>query len=307
LDKNDNFNMYGLYTISSGDFNITLGVSGGVLSRNFKLENGGRISWNGDPTQGIINVRAIQTSRVANPTVNSEESTKSRPISVNNIVSLNGRLLNPDMSFTFTLPDADEMTRAQLYSLFDTTNREEMVRQVLNVLLTGRFETSNNPIGSNTNSMIEHSISELISAKINELVSSISKNLDVRVGYRTGENTTENEYTVDVGGSFLNDRLTVRTNFGILEKQDMETQERFLGDFIVQYQIFPNVPFWVKGFNITNPQDRLEIYTSTYSQGLGLNYVKEFDTVKELFIRKTPKKKKKTTEKQSIEVREEEK
>ncbi len=292
LDQYNDFSMYGRYTISSGEFNLAWG---GVLTRTFKLENGGVISWNGDPTQGIMSVRAIQATKVSisNLFENEEETMRRRPISVNNILSLNGRLLNPDFSFTFTLPDADEITKAQVYGMIDTTNREEMIRQMVNVLLLGMFEDPNSTGGNAINSGLGYSFSELVSSQINKLVSSITQDIDVRVVYRPGESAAENEYSVDVGGSFLNDKLIISTSFGVYGQQDANAQDRFLGDVIAEYKLVPDGSLRVKAFNVTNPQDVLSsTYGSTYSQGMGLSYLKDFDKFKDLFTRKSRKKKK---------------
>ena len=300
LDKDDNFNMYGPFAISTGTFDINLA---GVLTRSFKIENGGTISWNGDPTQGIMNVRAVHTKRVSvNNFFEADEAANLRPVTVNSIVSLNGRLLNPDMSFTFILPDADEFLRANIYSAVDTTNREEMVRQVLNVLMMGKLEPSNNSssVGNTANNTINYSVGELVSSQISKFVSSFSQNIDVRVNYRQGENSAENEYTADIEWRVWNDRIRIRTSLGLLERQDMDNQDRLLGDFVAEYDVTSDGSLKAKVFNMTNPQDVLpSTHSSTYSQGVGLSFSKDFDKIEDLFKRKS-KKKKKTVPKQPV-------
>ncbi|MDR0606613.1 MAG: translocation/assembly module TamB domain-containing protein [Bacteroidales bacterium] len=293
LDKNNDISLYGIYTISSGEFVLAFGD---ILTRTFKIENGGYISWNGNPTQGMMGVRAIQATKVSIGNLfETEENTRHRPISINNILSLNGRLLNPDFSFSFDLPDADEMTKARIYNLFDTTNREEMVRQVVNVLLMGTFSVTTTGEGNSTvnNNQLGYSISELVSSQLNKLVSSISPNIDVRMGYLPGNTAEENEYSVDVGGSFFNDKLTVSTSLGIVEQQDVNNRDRFLGDITAEYKLTSDGSLRVRAFNVTNPQDLLNsTYYSTYSQGMGFAYSKDFDKFKDLFVRKSRKKKK---------------
>jgi hypothetical protein len=297
LDKNDDFSLYGVYTISGGEFDLAFGD---VLTRTFKIESGGTISWNGDPMLGVMSVRAIQATKVSiNNLFENEATTKLRPISVNNILSLNGRLLNPDFSFSFELPDADEITRSKIYSEIDTSNREDMIGQVVNVLLFGTFKitAANQEVAAGvSNNQIGYSISEIISSQLKKVVSSLSPNLDVRMGYIPGESAEGNEYSVDVGGSFLNNKLTVSTSLGILEQQDMNRQDRFLGDVTVEYKLISDGSLRVSAFNISNPQDVIvSTSSSTYSQGMGLSYLKDFDKFKDLFIRK-PRKKKKTTD-----------
>jgi len=244
-----------------------------------------------------MNARAVQSARVT--LSDNVDETRHRPVLVNNIVSLNGRLLNPDISFTFTLPDADEIARASVYNMIDTTNREEMIRQMVNVLLMGTFivdASASNPQGSGTaiNTGL-YSLSELVSSQINKLVSNLSQNIDFRAVYRPGENTDENELILDLGMRLLKDRLIVRTSFGYLERQDINAQDRFLGDVITEFRLDSN-GFWrLKAFNVTNPQDITSTNSSTYSQGVGLSFSKDFDKFKDLFIRKKNKNKKTTT------------
>jgi hypothetical protein len=293
LDKNNDISLYGIYTISSGEFDLAFGD---VLTRTFKIENGGYISWNGNPTQGTMSVRAIQATKVSvNNLFEMEDGARHRPISVNNILSLNGQLLNPDFSFSFDLPDADDMTKAQIYNLFDTTNREDMVRQVVNVLLMGTFSVTTTGEGNSTvnNTQLGYSISEIVSSQLKKLVSSISPNIDVRMGYLPGNTAEENEYSVDVGGSFFNDKLTISTSLGIIEQQDVNNRDRFLGDITAEYKLTSDGSLRVRAFNVTNQQDLLNsTYYSTYSQGMGFAYSKDFDKFKDLFVRKHRKKKK---------------
>ncbi|MBO4738784.1 MAG: translocation/assembly module TamB domain-containing protein [Bacteroidales bacterium] len=287
LDRNNNFTLYGSHTLTGGTFDLAYGD---ILTRSFKIQNGGTLSWAGNPLQGKINVQAIQSTKVSiNNLVNNSESAKYRPISVNNILNLNGNLLSPTFNFSFELPDADESVKNIVYNFIDTTDREEMVRQLITVLFWGSFDVSSQ--GSVSSGGLGYSISELISHQINKVVSSLSENIDVRLAYRNNEDMAEQEYSMDIGGSFLNDRLTIRTTLGVLNQQDIADNDRFLGDIIVEYKIIPDGSLKAKAFNVTNQQEKLE-YTSKYSQGLGLSFSKSFDTYKELFTRKRKKNKK---------------
>lgn len=281
------FNIYGVYTLSDGVFNIAYGD---ILTRSFKLQNGGTISWTGDP-KGTMDVKAVQSAKVSinNLVAGSEEHGSYRPVAVNNILSLKGNLLKPDFNFSFDMPDADESIKTIVYNSIDTSDREEMVKQMVAVLFLGMFESNDAATASGTiNSGIGYSISELVSYQINKFVSSISDNFDVRVAYRSNEDNAENEYSVDVGGSFLNDRLTIKTSLGVLDQKDLDNSDRFLGDITAEYKITKDGALKVKAFNVTNQQDKLE-YTSKYSQGIGFSFSKDFNTFKDLFSRKKKK------------------
>ena len=290
LDENDDFYLYGPYTISHGEFNLAWGD---ILTRTFKLQNGGLIAWTGDPMQGTVDARAVLTGKVKV----SNENTPAHRVTVNNILTLNGNLLNPDFYFSFELPDADDYTRSWVYGMIDTTNREEMVRQMVNILLLGMFDTKSEETtgGSMINSGLGYSLSELVSSQVNRFVSNIIPNIDVRGSYRPGEDASENEYSVDVGGSLLNDKLTFTTSIGIIEKKDLESQNQILGDVTVEYRLTKDGSLRIKAFNVTNQQDILQASYSTsskYSQGIGLSYSKDFDKMKDLFSKEDRKKRK---------------
>ncbi|MDR0368486.1 MAG: translocation/assembly module TamB [Bacteroidales bacterium] len=293
LDANNDFSLFGNYTIASGEFNLAWGD---IFTRIFKLQNGGVISFNGDPMQGTIHAQAVLAGKVSIPVDPAETTVRRRPYSVNNILRLSGQLIRPDFSFTFELPDADEFTKSFIYSNIDTSNREEMVRQMVNVLLLGMFETQNETSTSSTlNTGLTYSLSEIVSYQMNRFVTNLVPNINVRGNYRPGDELTESEYSMDVSGTFFNDKLTISTSFGIIERQDMESQDRVLGDFMADYKLTQDGSLRLKAFNVTNQQDILQSAASTsanYSQGMGLSYSKDFDKFSELFKRNPNRRKK---------------
>lgn len=307
LDKNNDFALYGNYTIASGEFNLAWGD---ILTRTFRLQNGGVIAFNGNPLQGTIHAQAVLAGKVDINNLMGKSTVHYRRLSVNNILRLDGQLISPNFSFTFELPDADKLTKSLVYSSIDTTNREEMVRQMMNILLLGTFETQTQSTSSTINTGLTYSLSELASSYVNRFVSNIIPAIDVRGNFRSGDETTEGEYSVDVGGSFFNDKLIVSTSWGIIERQDLENQDQILGDVTVEYKLTEDGSFRVKAFNVTNQQEILQSSSSgsaNYSQGLGLSYSKEFDKFKDLFKRNPDKKKKnKKKNKQPIALPEEE-
>ena len=296
LDENDKFSIFGKYTLANGDFNLAYA---NVFTRTFKLENGSSLAWNGDPMEGIMDITAMQTSRVNIGNLFREyENVSSTLISMNNIIKLNGNLLKPDFSFTFKLPDVDEYTRSLVYSRVDTTNREEMIKQMVNILLVGQFESSEDMTGINNtfiNNTLSYSLNELVSHQFNRIVSGIIPNLDVHFRLPTGTENLNREYVFDVKGIFFNSKLTVTTNLGVIETNEANTGNQFLGDVLAEYR-FKNA-LRAKAFNRTNNQQDLYLYNAKHSQGIGLSYSKDFDRFKDLFIRKEKKEKKKEGEK----------
>ncbi|MDR1792592.1 MAG: translocation/assembly module TamB [Bacteroidales bacterium] len=319
VDENYDFNLYGRYNIVGGEFDLAFYD---LLTRSFKLENGSYISWNGDPMQGTINLRAMQSAKVLDPLANTQTATTStdpndpnatasnsttsvakQRIAINNIITLTGQLLKPDFKFSFELPNTSEDNKSLIYSMIDTSDRQSMVEQMVSILFLGTLTTQNNTsasgsnLNSSLNSGIGYSLSEILSYQINKLASGISNNLDVRVAYLPGETFAEGEYSLDVGSSFLNDKLTISSSVGMIDRQDIATGYQFLIDFVAEYKLNKDGSLKAKGFNTTNQQDYFQsaFSSSKYTQGIGLSYSKDFDKFKDIFVRK-PKKKKKGEE-----------
>ena len=286
LDENDKFSVLGQYTLTEGKFRLAYAD---IFMRTFELENGSTITWNGDPLGGIMQVRALQTMKISTDFI-PDNSTLPSSISINNIIKLSGNILNPDFSFTFLLPDADENTRSRVYNTIDTTDQEEMIRQMIFVLFLGRLEPSGNiATGTSTiNNSLSYSISELVSHQINRVLSEIIPSINVSPVFHPGTDGTNREYIFNIRGSFLNGKLTFRSSLGYIENNENNADNQFLGDFLGEYSVSNSLK--IRGFNITNQQNLLLYNNARYSQGIGLSYSKDFDRFKDLFVRKKKKK-----------------
>ena len=86
----------------------------------------------------------------------------------------------------------------------------------------------------------------------------------------------------------LNNRLLFNGQFGYRDKANATTS--FIGDFDLQYLIYPNGNFAVRVYNQTN--DRYFTKNSLNTQGIGLILKKDFNGLRDLFNFNKNKKKK---------------
>jgi hypothetical protein len=126
IDPSGNFNIYGDYIISKGSYLFTLQ---NVINKHFTIRPGGSIKWNGDPYDADINIRAVYSIRAPLSglmmATDSSGAIKQR-IPVDCILDLQGKLFNPEISFSIELPDSDHETQQLVYSQIDTTNQSQM-------------------------------------------------------------------------------------------------------------------------------------------------------------------------------------
>jgi hypothetical protein len=99
IDTRGEFNMYGNFEIANGAYNLNL--LEGVVSREFRVMPGGTLSWNGDPLEGVMDIRATYTQNTAldiaqNTTIGSALQGARYPVTA--LVDLKGPILTPEIT-----------------------------------------------------------------------------------------------------------------------------------------------------------------------------------------------------------------
>ncbi|MDP4266730.1 MAG: translocation/assembly module TamB domain-containing protein, partial [Bacteroidota bacterium] len=274
-----NFNMYGDYTIEEGDYLFTLK---NLINKRFKIEKGGTIKWNGSPYDANVNMNAIYTARtsIADLVIGGDTGKYKQIVPVQCILTLKEKLLKPAISFDIKIPDADENIQRSLKNI--TSSEQETNNQVFYLLLANRFK----PIG-NQNNMFNSGIgglgttsTELLSNQLNNWLSQISTDFNIGVNYRTGDKLNPTQLEVALSTQLFNNRVLIDGNVGIGNQKT----SNLVGDFTVEYKLTQEGKFRVKAFNKTNNNNEyLNINANQYTQGLGISYRKEFDSLGDFF------------------------
>ncbi|NLJ81973.1 MAG: hypothetical protein GX330_02460 [Bacteroidales bacterium] len=291
LTPDNKFEMYGSYILNSGSFELNLGD---ILARNFKLEKGGSVSWNGNPSEGVVNVKASYPTRVSISELLEETETSNgyKSIPVSSILYLNGNILNPEFNFGLELTDVDENIKTLVYNAIDTSDREQMVSQTFSMLLLGRFESASvNTVNTGTFvSGLGYSLSDMASHYLNKWVSTLTDKINLGFSYRPGDGSTVTDnYNVQASTNLFDDRLSIQGSVNISDNPNETAAEgNIAGDFIVEYKLTKDGALKIKAFRVsTNYYDNIIIQqTELYSQGLGLSYTINFNKLKDLFISK---------------------
>ena len=178
-DKQDNFTIFGNYTIDKGDYLFTLQ---NVIGKKFKLEEGGTITFNGDPYEALVDLNALYTLKasVKDLLVDTYKNENTGRIPVECKINLSRKLLNPALKFDIFFPTADERTKDELQQFIST--QDDINRQMLALLLIGQFYTpeyirGRNDMQSNTGALVGATTSEMLSNQLSNWLSQISSNL----------------------------------------------------------------------------------------------------------------------------------
>lgn len=297
LDPNRNLKMFGEYEVFKGDYMFNLQ---NVVNKKLDLQQGGLISWSGDPNKALIDAAAvykIRTSPAALMTAFIEESGDSQsgsnfkakiPVEVQ--VKLKGELLEPLISFDILFPSIDEKTRTQLASVL--SNQDQKNQQAFALMVLNQFISPGNAAGNVGGNALGANSLEVISNQLSNFVSNFSDNLDFGVRYRSkgGTSSGSDEVEVAVSTRLLNDRLIVDGNFGMATNRNnsatgnANNSSGSIIDINVEFKVTNDGKLRIKGFNRSNDANIIRPFP--YTQGMGVSYQTQFDNWKDLLYRR---------------------
>jgi len=303
------FEIFGDINIEEGDYLFTLQ---NLINKKFEVERGGKMSWNGDPSDANIDLKAFYNLRTTiyplleDPLSDPNAESYKKRIPVDCIIGMTGKLMNPTISPDIVLPKADQQIQNIVRN--NITTQEELMKQFISLLVLNNFYSSQQGISSQggitgTNTITTAGItgSELLSNQLSHWLSQISKDFNIGLNYRPGDDITTDELEVALSTQIFNDRLSISGNVDVGGNQinQSTSANNIVGDFELNYKITEKLH--VKGFNRAN--DNLLFQTSPYTQGVGVFYRESFNSLGELMERYKKglrnffsKKKNKTTE-----------
>lgn len=315
IDTKGDFNMYGTYTIAEGDYLFTLQ---NFFNKFFTIDEGGTISWTGDPYEAQIDIDALYSTKasvydlaVGSGITFSDQEIKDlqRHVPVRVALKLSGSLLLPDVTFDILLPDETTLSSAAYQQVQKVKQDEgELNKQVFGLLILNRFLPTNSGTGNQSiGSDVNNSVSEFLLNQLSYWTSQIRNDIDVNLNYQSYEaklnSTNPNDYTkrneleVALTKRFFNDRLALEAggNFDFAGANNTAApttgSTNVAGDFSVDYKITPDGRLSGKAFS----KSQYDVVDERYKtkNGVALSYKREFNKFKDLFQKDAEKTKQK--------------
>lgn len=303
MDASGQMNLTGIYTVSEGTYKASLE---NLMIRKFNISRGSRIVWSGDPYNALVDIKATYTTKtapdglLANSAV-IDSSALRKPLPFIIIMTMQGELLKPSISFQLDMPDnAKGAVGGEVYSKITSinANESEVNKQVFALLVLNRFITPDNSSGSGASDFARRSVSRMMSNELNKLSAQYVEGLQIDVDVQSynsmnnGQQQGNTQVEVGVTKSLLNERLTVQIGGNVpIEGQDAAARnaKNITGDAIIEYKLTKNGRYKVKAFR-TNQYDGISNGTIVET-GAGIMYVRNFTHFKELFISEKKRKK----------------
>lgn len=275
-------NMHGQLNIASGSVSYTLT---NILRKEFKVEQGSMVVFNGSPMNTRLNVRAYYPTTASLRDLLGDQFTQAglnrSYVPVNCIIDIGGMLNNPEIRYDIELPNSDETARQQVQSIINTD--EMKMRQLLNLLAFNKFYTPDYLSSSDNNAGMAESLSLLTSTVTGQLNNWINKvTNDFQLGFNVHTSGAGDNISQEYEGQFMyqpNNRLEINGNFGY-RSNDISNRP-FFGDIDIEYLLTESGKYRIKGY--THSVDKYSLKQASTIQGVGFVYKENFDTFSELF------------------------
>ena len=278
LTKTGDLSIKGDYVITSGSYLFTLQ---NMINKRFQIKKGSYIKWNGDPYKAFLDIQAVYKIKTSLYDLTLDSNDR-KNVYVGCLMNITNRLDDPKITFGIDVKSNNPRAKSILANM----SQEELTKQIIMLMVMGRFYTPekfhNRDVyaeGGQTNAFGLNA-SELLSEQLSYWLSQITNDFDVGVKYIPGNELTRSELEVALSTQMFNDKLIVNGNVNM--GGNVPTASGVAGDVSVELKINPKGTIRLKGFNKTN-DDLLLYQDAPYTQGIGVFYTENFNSIRSLF------------------------
>ena len=271
----DIFDIYGDYHVNAGSYKFVLA---GFAAKDFTLLPGGTINFNGDIDNTTLNLDAVYKTKASINTLIADTSSVSTRRNVDCIISMQGKMMNPELNFTIDIPDLDPTTKIRVESALNTQGKIQ--KQFMALLVSGGFIPDEQSGIANNSSILYSNASEILSNQINMIFQQLGIPLDLGLNYQPGDRGT-NIFDVAVSTQLFNNRVEINGNIG--NDPYGNSSRDVIGNIDVEVKLDNSGNMRLNFFS--HAEDQYSTYNdnnNSQRSGVGIVYQKEFNTFKSL-------------------------
>lgn len=284
IDTKGDFALTGTYEIDRGEYTFTLQ---NAIHKKFEIKPNSRITWSGDPMEAEVNIKAGYTQLTSLADIlpasssNANNSARTRRYPVELIITLTERLMSPSIGYALTFKEypniPDFRNGIAIFENQLLNDEQELSKQVSSLLLFNTLLSPNNPLfGTQSQSFVGNSVSELISNQISKWASALDQNLEVGLtGLTLDENMIDN-LQLRFSYRFLNDRFRVTRDGRLTNVQNQYDAASLLGEWTLEYWFTPNGTVRGRAYN-RNIQNPLLLNNTQTTAGFSLQFSHSFN------------------------------
>lgn len=311
MDQSGSMSLTGAYSLSEGSYLVTLES---IIKKQFDINAGSTIIWNGDPLDANISINAQYEIRTSAYDLVADQLSDLSEVDQNQykqrypfivLLKLRGKILQPEISFEIQLPpDEKGILGGSVNQKLSLLNEDPSAlnKQVFALLVLGRF-VPENPFQAEmggASTLIRTTVSKFLSAQLNQLSSKVipgvELNFDIQSydDYQSGQAQGRTQVEIGMKKQLFNERLSVQLGGTVDVEGDKAKQNSasdITSDVTVEYKLNKDGSFRLKAFRHNQYEGAIE--GQLVETGTGVMYVKDFNSWKKAFRMKkrTPKSK----------------
>ncbi|HTN68275.1 MAG TPA: hypothetical protein VLZ33_02305 [Dysgonamonadaceae bacterium] len=272
--------IYGEYIAEDGQASHNLQ---GLKKINFKVREGSKLNFMGDPLQTKFNITAYHQVRADLTTLSEsfahDSNVQNTRVLVNALLEIRGDLDAMELYYDIELPESSQDVQQKVQSLVNT--EETRIRQFAYLVTTNSFYgVSGSPDMFLSDDMFTNFAASALTKGLDALfASALSDNWSISTNLRTQNGSFDDvRMGVEVSTRLFDDKLHVSTNLSYGDNQMYDDRENFIGEFDIKYELTN----WLRlrGYNKAN--ERYYKLAPT-TQGVGFEINKEGRSVRDLF------------------------
>lgn len=282
--SDDVFDVSGDYTLNSGNYKF---VAGGLIGRDFTIQDGSSIKFNGDIMDSDLDIEAIYRTKAAIGTLISDTTSVSTRRAVECKIMISGRLSAPQLSFDIDVPDLDPTTQSRVESALSTDDKIQ--KQFLSLILSNSFLPDEQSGIVNNSTLLYSNVMEMMSNQLNNIFQKLGIPIDMGLNYQPSEKGND-LFDVAVSTQLFNNRVVVNGSVGNKQYSSSGTQSDVVGDLDIEIKLNRSGSFRLNLFSHSADSYTNYLDNSQRSGG-GFTYQAEFNHLGQFFKNMFSKKK----------------
>lgn len=293
----DKFSINGDYTLTGGNYKF---VAMGLVSRDFQIQNGSSIRFNGDIMESTLDIDAIYRTKASLTTLLSDVSSVSNKRTVDCTIGISEKLSNPRLSFGIEIPDLSPMYKSRVESALSTEDKVQ--KQFLSLIVSNNFLPDEQSGIVNNSSVLYSNVTEMFANQLNNIFQKLDIPLDLGLNYQPNEQGND-LFDVAVSTQLFNNRVVVNGNIGNRQYNTGTSQNGVVGDLDIEIKIDRSGSFRLNLFS--HSADQFSNYLdNSQRNGVGIMYQTEFNNfgkfLKTIFMRKSKRQAARIREEQAM-------
>ena len=267
------FTVFGDCTISGGDYRI--------LTKNFFISPGGKITFNGDILKTNLDLTAVYRTKASVNTLLSDNNAIANLRDVECRVHMTENMMNPKLRFAIEVADLAPESRSRVQAALAT--EDKMIRQFMAILVSGSFIPDQQFGIINNTSILYSNATEILSNQLNNIFGYLNLPVDVGFNYQPTDDGRD-IFDVAISTQLFNNRVVVNGNIG--NAQASGTTGDIAGNIDIEVKLSEKGNFRIKAFSrAADPYSYYSDLDKTQRSGAGITYQEEFNTFRELVNR----------------------